>query len=159
MSADGQAIADGELVGRRVFDKKLAQLSSVADVPSNTFFDSRLQDDLSVDFLGKGSANKSIVRQLTTLADISAKEQSTTFLGWIANHKKNIKETRVIRDSLSEKLHGIENPFHGLIDRAGARERATAFHLSRSLLFMFQQDGQVVQPLRHIPKAIETTTA
>lgn len=148
MSANGQAIADGELVGRRVFDKKMTLLSSVNEVPSNTFFDTRLQDDISVDFLGKGSATKSIVRRLTVLSDVSASEQSTNFLGWIANHKKNIKETTVVPDALSEKLHGIENPYHGLIDRNGVREKAAAFHFSRSLLWMFQQGGQVVQPIR-----------
>lgn len=140
-------IKDGELIGRRVFDKKLTTIE-LEKLTYNVFFDTRFADDLSVDRLGNGSATKSVVRQLTLLADEAASQQSTVFCGWIAIHRKNLQRVTLKPDALSEKLDGIENPHHALIDRSGARDKTAAFHFSRSLLYDFKEKGQVVPPER-----------
>ena len=140
-------IVNGELIGRRIFHEKLAAVSSMSDVPANVFLDTRYEEDLSVDRLGTGNVTKAIVKELTRLADEAATLQKTNFLGWIANHRKNIKQTEVRPDPLTIAIDGIENPYHGLIDRSGVREKVAAHHFSRSLLFMFQE-GQIVHPIR-----------
>lgn len=140
-------IKDGELIGRRVFDKKQATIT-LESLTYNVFFDTRLGDDLSVDRLGNGSATRSIVRQLTILADEAASQQSTMFCGWAAIHKKYLKYVTIRPDPISEKLEGIENPHHALIDRSGVREKTLAFHFSRSLLYSLKENGEIVLPER-----------
>ncbi|NSZ75654.1 hypothetical protein [Agrobacterium tumefaciens] len=141
-------IKEGELIGRRIFDKKLTSVSSLDQVPTNVFLDTRYEDDLSVDRLGNGSATKSVVSKVTELADHAATQQSTIFLGWIAAHKKHLKHVVIKPDPLTTKLDGIENPHHALIDRSSSREKALAFHFSRSLLFCFKENGEIVPPQR-----------
>jgi len=143
----GPAIKPGEYVGRRVFDTNTSALDKHSLSP-NLFLDTRLHEDLSFDRLGEGSIAKQVVTFLTPICDHEGHKQQKTFFGWLAALRRSIKYEEVRPDPLTEAVHGVENPYHALLDRSAARQRGQAFHLSRSLFISFQENGQVVLPIR-----------
>lgn len=143
----GEDVRPSEVIGRRIFDKTLDHLKGVESVP-NIFFDTRLEDDLSLDRLGDGQPHRQTVAFLTPLCDSAAQVQGKIFGGWLAAQRKHIRYENVRADALTLDRDGIDNPFHALLDRSAARERGQAFHLSRSLLMSFKESGQLVAPIR-----------
>lgn len=141
-------VRQSELIGRRVFDKEQRSVPNIRELKYNIFLDTRYEDDLSVDRLGDGQPHRPTVTFLTGLCDAAAASQKQEFLGWVATQRKHVKFEEINPDALTIEEHGIANPYHALIDRSRAREKGQAFHLSRSLLMSFQENGLMVAPLR-----------
>lgn len=148
---DNNQVKPSEFVGRRIFGKSSDEVSSIELTP-NMFFDSRLNEDLSLDRLGENKVNKEVVKQLTPLCDSAAQNMSPpqTFFGWAAIQLKNMTRAKVFPDPLTLERDKVENSYHALIDRSSVRNKDAAFFFSRSLLWDFKEKGQMVEPIRPV---------
>ncbi|MGO8093254.1 hypothetical protein [Rhizobium leguminosarum] len=146
-------VKPAEVIGRRIFEKDPAAPLDIHLVNPNHFYDTRFEEDLSLDRLGEGQPHKSAIRHLTPACDNAAAEQSMHFVGWVAAQRKHLKFEDVRPDPLTLERDGVENPFHALLDRANAREKVQAWRLSRSLFMAFKEHGQMVSPMRRKPEA------
>ncbi|MGO7331755.1 hypothetical protein [Rhizobium leguminosarum] len=163
----GDVVKPAEVIGRRIFEKNPATPLDINLVNPNHFYDSRFNEDLSLDRLGEGQPHKSTITFMTPACDAAAVEQrksimsqlrpehdaasvepSVHFVGWVAAHRKNIKHEVIRPDPLTLEREGVENPFHALLDRTDAREKVQAWRLSRSLFMSFKEHGQMVAPMR-----------
>jgi hypothetical protein len=149
----GDAVKPAEVIGRRIFGKDPTTPLDIHLVNPNLFYDTRFEEDLSLDRLGEGQPHKSAVNHLTRACDVAATEQATHFVGWVAAQCKNIKFEHVRPDPLTIEKDGIDNPFHALLDRSSAREKVQAWRLSRSLFMDFKEHGQMVAPSRRKSEA------
>lgn len=142
---DPNSVSSGEWVGRRIF----SGAGKAAELSYNLFYDSRLDEDLSLDRLGEGADPiKFVVEQVTAIADAEAEKHGKDFHGWMAARCKTLKNVNIFPDPLTIAAHGVDNPYHALLDRSRAREKADAHHFSRSLFYYFREDGKNVQPVR-----------
>ncbi|TGN99658.1 hypothetical protein PN36_35270 [Candidatus Thiomargarita nelsonii] len=99
---DKKNVSDKEIVGRRVFGKKIfrAPRERGLFVPE-IFYDTRLENDLSFDRLGLKKVDKDVVRFLTQQCYQHGDMQNKKFVGWATIKVSDIKKIKV---SQSEKL-------------------------------------------------------
>lgn len=144
-------VSQKELVGRRLFGKANTGLpTDKGDRPLfrvDDFYETREEDDLSVDRLGDPNASRDTLRMITSLADTDASRrdkkrvfngwatirvQKFRFPGWVAQ----ITATPTMREDGS-----VENPWHANVNRDGFRGKAQAYALAIALQHTFELKG------------------
>jgi hypothetical protein len=135
---DKKRVSDKEIVGRRVFGKKIFREPRERGlfVPE-IFYDTRLENDLSFDRLGLKKVDKDVVRFLTQQCHQHGDMQNKKFVGWAAIKVSDIKKIKV---SQLEKLEiqatpSQENPYHADLPREGFRELVSAERLACQLAY------------------------
>lgn len=152
-------VGEKELVGRRLFDKTIAERSTAEDgtplLRLNDFHEKREEDDLSVDRLGDPNPSKGALTAITSLADEDAslrhpkfvfngwatiRVQDFFFPGWVAQ----ITATPVLNEDGT-----VENPWHADVNRDGYREKAYSYTLAATLQHIFERKGGYQPPVRN----------
>ena len=150
-------IGEKELVGRRLLDKTGAErptdkdgrpLSEVGD-----FYETRAEDDLSVDRLGDPNPSQDTLRAITSLADMDALRPETKriFIGWATIRVQNFRFTgwvaKVIATPTMREDGTVENPWHADVDRGVFREKPQAYTFAVTLQHTFERKGTFEPPI------------
>ena len=149
-------IGEKELVGRRLLDKAGTErptdeggrpLSKVGD-----FYETREEDDLSVDRLGDPNPAQDTLRAITSLADKDASrpEINRIFNGWATILVQNFRfpgwVAQVTATPTMREDGTVENPWHADVNRDGFREKAQAYTFSITLQHTFERKGSYEPP-------------
>lgn len=144
-----QEIAPSEIVGRRIFTNDLLAEGETPKIKWETFYDSRLDSDLSFDRLGRSNAEKKILRALTKIADSHAEIIGKEFTGWAQIRAKALVDRALtliptpIKHNQEDGSTDLENPYHCDLDRANFRQRVQAEALAFMLVALFEQQAFV----------------
>ena len=141
-------IGKNEPIGRRIFDdivwRDEANQGQKGRLRVDHFYDTRVEEDLSFDRLGKqGNPDPRVVNLLKQLANAEADNERKSFEGWAYVAKRHLKkplednELDIRPDDDSE-----ENPYHALLARDDYRERRLAYFLALHLVHIFEGKGK-----------------
>jgi len=144
-------VADSEVVGRRIFDDPLFNGSLSQGTPFKLrvdhFFDKKLEEDLSVDRLGRSGSSEAAAKRLTgKLAQDEAvkRTKSVAFLGWGVMRVKSLRTSKMFKGALDVLPKPIteepRNPYHAEITRAAYRQEIHAWGLAASLRDIAEKD-------------------
>lgn len=143
-------IGKNEPIGRRIFDdivwRDEANQGQKGRLRVDHFYDTRVEEDLSFDRLGKqGNPDPRVVNLLKRLANAEADNEGKPFEGWAYVVKRHLKkptednELDIRPDDDSE-----ENPYHALLARDDYRERRLAYLLAIYLVHIFEEKGKLL---------------
>ena len=154
-------VDEKELIGRRLLDRAGKERATDEDgrplYDVDDFYDTRLEEDLSVDRLGNPNATPDTLREITKLADQEAgrPESSRVFIGWATIRVRNLrwpgwdaKEGKVTASPTLREDGTVENHWHADINRDGFREKAQAYALATLLQHTFLRKGAYQAPNR-----------
>lgn len=140
-------VEDTEIIGRSLHGSKATDAYSREWVIKwNQFYDSRLDDDLSVDRLGNYAVNIDHVEYLIPKMPF---RKPATFQGW------GVLDTGVLRqeqkltvyvDPVVDSNPLIENPLHAQISRTNHRDIEDAKDLAKVLAHIATDMGVVLPP-------------
>ena len=151
-------IDEKELVGRRLFDKVgTARATGENGSPLykvGDFYESRAEEDFSVDRLGDPNPALDTLRTLTGLADKEASRPETnrTFNGWCTIRVQNFRFTGWVAQITASPIFSEngtgENLWHADVNRDGFRDKAQAYTFAVTLQHTFERKGQYEPPSR-----------
>ena len=151
-------VDEKELIGRRLLDRAGKERSTSEDgrplYDVGDFYDTRLEDDLSVDRLGNPNPTLDTLREITKLADQEAgrPESNRVFIGWATIRVQKLRfpgwDAKVIASPTLREDGTVENHWHADIKRDGFREKAHAYALAATLQQTFMRKGGYQAPNR-----------
>jgi hypothetical protein len=161
-------IDEKELVGRRLLDRaskerpKNEEGCPLCDI--NDFYDTRLEDDLSIDRLGNPNPTLDTLREITKLADQEAGRPGSNrvFIGWATIRVQLLRfpgwDGKVIASPTRHEDRTVENHWHADIKRDVFREKAHAYALAATLQQTFMRKGGYQAPNRSHASSPATAT-
>ena len=132
-----ELITESEVIGRRLFRKSgTTNEEASKQYKWKDFYDSRLEEDLSVDRLGTPTIDGIGCNFLTGLACEEAENRKLEFRGWAAIQNKKLKDAIIEPRPIPEI-----NPFHGEILRDAVRDKMLSYYFACALRMNFQDHG------------------
>lgn len=143
-------VNDNEIIGRRLQKDHLIRAESPVKYRWDTFYDSRIETDLSVDHIGTEGNDKIGRRLVNEVSKIAQKdfelERKGELMGWAALKRKNINRFDVVRTPVSEAERPENpNPHHCEIIRSEHRNIAAARSLSYELTALAEEYDKFVR--------------
>jgi hypothetical protein len=118
------------------------------------FYDSRLEEDLSVDRLGNPNPSRETLAAITRIADAEATSRirDNVFVGWFAINLKDFKFpgwiARIVAKPTRNENATLSNHWHAEVSRDGFRAKAQAYALAFTLTKVFERKGRYVAAAR-----------
>lgn len=131
---DPRKVGDQEPIGRRVYGDKIYDRSKRLRI--DHFQDSRLENDLSVDRLGRANPERAVVRYIGPKAEEA--NPGKPFAGWAALRVNSIRNGRYPLEVLASP--NDDNEYHADICRDGFREDMYQYYLAIRLREIVESD-------------------